>query len=123
MSTTTLTTSKKQKMMRLGLCLLLALMVMPMFVYADTATDLFQQIIGTATKVFQYLGSFMFVFALGSLFLAFRNDDADSKSRSGMFLIVSILLISVPTIYEGFVGNGSAEGPLAAGNSLIGSGN
>lgn len=107
--------------MQFAAFLILALATIPMFAYADMASNLFGQIIGTATTVFQFLGSFMLVYALGSLFLAFRNEDAESKSRSGMFLLVSILLISVPTIYDAIVSANSGEdGPLAAKDSLIG---
>ena len=42
----------------------------------------------------------LLVWAIGQLVLAFKNEDADSKSRAVMVLAVAILLMSVKQIYE-----------------------
>ena len=43
----------------------------------------------------------LLAWSVGMLFLAFKNDDADSKSRAMMMMIVSIVLIAFKTILGG----------------------
>ena len=33
--------------------------------------------------------------------MAFKNEDADSKTRAGTMLVVAIVLIALPTIVQG----------------------
>lgn len=59
----------------------------------DTANAMVAQLIGIICTIFMYIGILLAVWAVGSLVLAFKNEDADSKSRAMMLLIVSIVLI------------------------------
>lgn len=54
--------------------------------------------VGTVVTVMQYVGALLGVWALAQLFLAFKNEDADSKSRAMMTLMASILLVCIKPI-------------------------
>lgn len=64
------------------------------------AGQLMDQLIGTVCDVFRMIGALLLVWAIGQLVLAFKNEDADSKSRAMMVLVASILLLSLKSIYE-----------------------
>lgn len=51
-------------------------------------------------KIFQYIGVILLAWSIGSLVLAFKDENADGKSRAIMVLVVSVLLISVGTIFD-----------------------
>lgn len=105
-----------------GLCFMLAIATLPMFAYADIASTLFSRIIGTVGTFFQFIGSFLFIASLGSLFMAFKNDDPDSKSKSGTAILISICMIGVPGIYKMVVAaaGGGEDAPIEMGDPLIG---
>lgn len=67
--------------------------------------NLFGSIIGMVTKIFFYIGSILLVWGIGQLVLAFKNEDADSKSRAVMVIVVSVGLMAVGTFYTKVVGN------------------
>lgn len=93
-----------------------AIMTSPMFVMADVNINgMFQTLIGTVCQIFFYIGAILLVWSIGQLVLAFKNEDADSKSRAIMVLVCSLLLMSVKTIY-----NQVAPSNLQAGTSPIG---
>lgn len=94
-----------------------AIMTSPLFVMANTEVDIngmFTTLIGTVCQIFFYIGAILLVWSIGQLVLAFKNEDADSKSRAIMVLVCSLLLMSVKTIY-----NQVAPTNLQAGNSPI----
>lgn len=95
-----------------------AIMTSPLFVMANPEVDIngmFTTLIGTVCQIFFYIGAILLVWSIGQLVLAFKNEDADSKSRAIMVLVCSLLLMSVKTIY-----NQVAPTNLQAGNSPIG---
>ena len=57
-------------------------------------------LVGYIWTIFRWIGVLLLAWAIGMLVLAFKNEDADSKSRSMMLLVVSILLMSVGTIFN-----------------------
>lgn len=66
---------------------------------------LMDKLIGTVCDVFRMIGALLLVWAIGQLVLAFKNEDADSKSRAMMVLVASILLLSLKSIYNTVTGS------------------
>ena len=46
-------------------------------------------------------GWLLLAWGIGQLVLAFKNEDADSKSRAMMLIVVAIILTVVGTIFNG----------------------
>jgi hypothetical protein len=74
----------------------IAATTMPMSVFATT--NLMNKILDIIYKIFGYIGVLLLAWSIGMLVLAFKNEDADSKSRAMMLLVVSVVLIGVKTI-------------------------
>lgn len=76
------------------------------FAQGVTATEdkLFSNVLGVIYKIFKYIGILLLAWSIGMLVLAFKNEDADSKSRAMMMAVVSIVLIGVPTIIDNVLG-------------------
>ena len=82
-----------------------------MSVYAATTTTaattnsaegaLINAVLGVIFKLFRYIGILLLAWSIGMLVLAFKNEDADSKSRSIMLMVVSVVLITVEPIING----------------------
>ena len=51
--------------------------------------------------VFSAVGVILAVYSVGQLVLAFKNEDADSKSRASTMLVVAIVLVAFPSIVKG----------------------
>lgn len=85
-------------------CLMIAAMIA--FPFATTDKKYGQDIISSVANnmvniiglVFRSVGVILAVYAVGQLVLAFKNEDADSKSRASTMLVVGIVLIALPTI-------------------------
>ena len=67
--------------------------------YADVKA-LVTQLIDIITNIFRIIGILLLVYSVGQLILAFKNEDADSKSRASSTLVVAAVLISLKTIVE-----------------------
>lgn len=67
----------------------------------DTVKSVLQNMIDIVGLVFQAVGVVLSVYSVGQLVLAFKNEDADSKSRASTMLVVGVLLIALPTIVNG----------------------
>lgn len=59
-----------------------------------------ESLIGVITDVFFYVGVLLLLWSLGQLFLAFRNEDSDSKVRSITAIVASILLMGIGTFFS-----------------------
>ena len=93
--------SKKEKLIMCSVVLVVALLcctVIP--VCADVASDMVTKLISLVCKIFLYIGILLAVWAIGMLILAFKNEDADSKSRAMMLLVVACMLIGIDVIVE-----------------------
>ena len=66
-----------------------------------TAEGLVQNLLGYVFAIFKYIGWLLLAWGVGQLVLAFKNEDADSKSRAMMLLVVAIILTSIGTIFNG----------------------
>lgn len=67
----------------------------------DTIKDVLKSMIDIVGVVFQAVGVILSVYSVGQLVLAFKNEDADSKSRASTMLVVGIVLIAIPSIVNG----------------------
>ena len=65
---------------------------------------LMSSILGIILTIFKYIGILLLAWSVGMLVLAFKNEDADSKSRAMMMMVVSIILIGLGFILKDAVG-------------------
>ena len=66
---------------------------------ADPAKAAILKVLDVVYKIFRYIGIILAIWGIGSLVMAFKNEDADSKSRAIMSLVVGICLVSLPTLF------------------------
>lgn len=91
--------SKKLKEVLAPICAVGAAMGLMPTVYAapSTTTNNLDKIMGEIVKIvltiFAYIGVILALWGAGSLVMAFKNEDADSKSRAIMSLVVGVCLI------------------------------
>ena len=73
---------------------------MPMSVNAGITggSALMNKLLDVITTIFLYIGILLLAWSIGMLVLAFKNEDADSKSRAMMLLVVSVVLIGLDGI-------------------------
>lgn len=94
----------KTKKERIALCTIaifavfLCFIIMPVF--ADTASDMVAKLVDVICQIFLYIGILLTVWGIGMLVLAFKNEDADSKSRAMMLLVVSVMLLSIKPVVD-----------------------
>lgn len=53
---------------------------------------------GVILQIFQYIGVLLLIWGVGQLVLAFKNEDADSKSRAMMLILSSIAMVGLKTL-------------------------
>ena len=68
--------------------------------YASTIRDLIEKMVRIVGTIFQAVGVVLTVYSVGQLILAFKNEDADSKSRASTMMVVGVVLIANPGIIE-----------------------
>ena len=61
----------------------------------DAATTVLDNMITLIEKVFKYVGIILAVYSIGQLVMAFKNEDADSKSKETTMLVVACVLIGI----------------------------
>lgn len=76
----------------------IAATAMPMTVSAANGGALMGKLLDVIVMIFRYIGILLLAWSIGMLVLAFKNEDADSKSRAMMLLVVSIILIGIEGI-------------------------
>ena len=71
----------------------------------NTAADnVVRAIVGVVASIFRYIGIILLAWGIGMLVLAFKNEDADSKTKAIMLIIVSIVLIALKTFLNTVLG-------------------
>ena len=68
--------------------------------YGDTIKDVMNSMVEVVETIFKAVGAILGVYSVGQLILAFKNEDADSKSRASTMLVVAIALIAMPGIID-----------------------
>ena len=90
----------------------LAVVSVNMTVYASTDTGIPSEVTETADNlvkkfvdiifyIFRTVGILLLAWAIAQLVIAFKNEDADSKQRATILLVISILLIVLKSIFDG----------------------
>lgn len=98
--------SNKEKMIIFGVMLAIAaitvfLIVNPAFAatnYVTRIRQIMNNMVTIVGVIFQAVGAILSIYAVGQLILAFKNEDANSKSSASTLLVVGIVLIAVPGI-------------------------
>lgn len=88
------------------LCIALAVIMLCSSIFsvalaAGSAESIIGKVLGIVMDIFMYIGIVLLVWSIGMLILAFKNEDADSKTRAIMLLIVSIALIGLKPLVNG----------------------
>lgn len=71
--------------------------------FADAAgnvAEILTDMIDIIGMIFTAVGIILAIYSVGTLVLAFKNDDPDSKTRASTVLVVSIVLIAFPQIVD-----------------------
>lgn len=68
--------------------------------YASTIRDLIEKMVSIIGTIFQAVGAVLTVYSVGQLIFAFKNEDADSKSRASTMMVVGVVLIALPGVIE-----------------------
>lgn len=71
------------------------------FASGTSAKTLVTNMLGYVFAIFKYIGWLLLAWGIGQLVLAFKNEDADSKSRAMMLIVVAIILTVIGTIFNG----------------------
>lgn len=67
----------------------------------DPLTSILEAVVeNVVVRIFQAIGFILAAYGIGALLLAFKNDDADSKSRSGQSIAVGAFLLGIGTIID-----------------------
>ena len=98
--------SKKERIITLAallaiITLTMLLVVSPAFAannYVSTIRTIMNNMVTIVGVIFQAVGAILSIYAVGQLILAFKNEDANSKSSASTLLVVGIVLIAVPGI-------------------------
>ena len=90
--------------------LVLAFSVCFMPVLAADGASAVSVLIAYVLKIFQYIGILLLIWAIAQLVLAFKNEDADSKSRAMMMLMVSVLLCIIKPVAQAVINALGIEG-------------
>ena len=79
------------------------LIVRPVFAVEgeETVKEILEEMISIVGLVFSAVGVILAIYSVGQLVLAFKNEDADSKSRASTMLVVAVILIAFPAIVNG----------------------
>lgn len=70
---------------------------------AADASDIVAKMIGYVLQIFQYIGFLLLAWGIAQLVLAFKNEDADSKSRAMMVLVTAIILTTIKPIIKAII--------------------
>ncbi len=65
-----------------------------------TVGEILERMISIIGMIFVAVGIILAIYSVGQLILAFKNEDADSKSRASTLLVVSIILIAFPALID-----------------------
>lgn len=63
-----------------------------------TVGEILEKMISIIGMIFVAVGIILAIYSVGQLILAFKNEDADSKSRASTLLVVAIILIAFPAL-------------------------
>ncbi len=81
-----------------SMCMLLFTFV-PAFAVVNLS-EILGKMINIVKTIFVAVGIILLVYSIGQLALAFKNEDADSKTRASTMLVVALVLIAFPAFID-----------------------
>lgn len=78
-------------------------LVPTVYAASDKAEAAIKEIIKIVFKIFKYIGLVLAIWGVGALVMAFKNEDADSKSRAIMSLVVGVCLVALEALFGDWI--------------------
>ena len=75
-------------------------MAVPVMADGVDPTEIVMGLLDIVFTIFLYIGIMLAVWGAGMLILAFKNEDADSKTKAMMTLVVAVCLIAIKFLLE-----------------------
>ena len=72
-------------------------------VYAYDTKDAVNDILDIVYDIFKYVGIVLTLWGAGAFIMAYRNEDAESKTRAVMSLVAGISLVSIKTLFDDMI--------------------
>ena len=91
-------TNKVMKAYNIIVMAIMTVTMVGMCFATDPAATVINNMIDIICKVFKYVGVVLGVYSVGQLVMAFKNEDADSKSRATTMLVVAGILVGIETL-------------------------
>lgn len=66
----------------------------------STITSILEDMIDIIGMIFVAVGIILAIYSVGTLIMAFKNDDPDSKQRASTMLVVAVVLIGFPALID-----------------------
>ena len=66
------------------------------------AAGMVEQLVDIVFSIFRWVGVLLLAWSVAQLVMAFKNEDADSKTKAMTMAIVSIVLVSLKSIFSQF---------------------
>lgn len=66
----------------------------------EEITKMLNGVVDVISLIFSAIGIVLFIYNLGTLVMAFKNEDGDSKSRASSNLIVAVFLIAIGVVLD-----------------------
>lgn len=100
-------TMKKQKVVAVSAAIFLGVVLVMILcnpIWAapasSTITAILEDMIDIIGMIFVAVGIILAIYSVGTLIMAFKNDDPDSKQRASTMLVVAIVLIGFPALID-----------------------
>lgn len=100
--------SRRNKLMTVGIVLIAATLMMT-FVFAFAAPqqtvpgdlqELLENMVFYVGLIFQAVGILLGIYAVGQMIMAFKDENPDAKAKAATLLVVSVILVVMPSIIE-----------------------
>lgn len=107
MSMMSTNTKKRNKLMMMGTFMVITTLMFTFLVafaapaVPDTLNDMLTKVIFYVGLIFQTVGIFLAVYAVGQMIMAFKDENPDAKTKAATLLVVAIILITLPQIIQG----------------------
>ena len=83
------------------ICFLVVVTTLLPFAAEPTPEGIINALLTTIFNIAKWIGILLLAWGIITLVLAIRNEDADSKSRAVLFIIVAIVLICLGSVFSG----------------------
>lgn len=106
MSEMSTNTSRRDQLMKMGAMLIVMTLIMTcIFAFAAPEVpgdlkELLDNMIFYVGLIFQVVGVLLAIYAVGQMIMAFKDENPDAKTKAATLLVVSIILITLPSIID-----------------------